>query len=146
VFHQAATAADEPPSAVTGMPGLKIAQARLAAHRGPWRVYLVAGTLDGRRSLCVFAVVHDRSRFGCDPPGTARGYGFPEADGEPGAVAATVPDGVDEVTFEFRRGIVLVAVENNTAFARQDPWPEGPETITWTDRAGERHEAPIKSP
>lgn len=146
VFKHAATAADGLPSSVDGMPGLGVEQARLAERSGPWRVYLVAGTLDGRPSLCAFAVIGDRARYGCDPAGTVHAYPFPEADGEPGGVIATVPDGVEKVEFGFPGETFTTPVENNLALARLSPWPQGAGTIGWTDSAGVHHEKPMKSP
>ena len=146
VFKHAATAADGLPAAVAGMPGLSVEQARLAERSGPWRVYLVAGTLDSRPSLCAFAVIGDRARFGCDPAGTVHAYPFPAADGEPGGVVATVPDGVEKVEFGFPGETFTTPVENNLALVRLSPWPQGAGTIGWTDSAGVHHEQPMRSP
>jgi hypothetical protein len=141
VFQRAATRADRPPSAVTGMPGLRVDEARLVKRSGPWRIYLVAGTLDQRAVLCAFAVVHDRSRYGCDPAGTVHGYGFPPSDGDPGVLVATVPDGIDEVEIGFPSGTVVDAVEENAAFVQLTHWPAGRGTISW-----DGGEVPLKSP
>lgn len=146
VFKHTATAADDLPSQVAGMPGLSVDQARLAERSGPWRVYLVSGTLDGRPSLCAFAVIGDRARFGCDAAGTVRAYGFPEADGEPGGVIATVPDGIEKVEFGFPGETFTAPVEHNLALVRLSPWPQGAGTIGWTDSAGAHHEEPMKLP
>jgi hypothetical protein len=145
VFRRPATDADEPPTSVTGMPGLGVEQARLVARNGQWRVYLVAGTLDGRRTLCAFAVVADRSRFGCDAPGSVHGYGFRAADGDPGAVVAVVPDGVEKLAIEFDGETFTTPVQDNAASVRPSPWPQGDGTIAWTDAGGTRHQEPLKS-
>lgn len=145
VFARAATDADEPPSAVTGMPGLRVDEARLAERSGPWRLYLVAGALDGRESLCAFAVIGDRARFACDAPGAVHGYAFAEADGEPGGVVAVVPDGASEVAVRFSGETFTSPVHDNAALVRLTPLPQGAGTIAWTDAAGERHTAPLKS-
>ncbi len=141
VFQRPATAADEPPSAVTGMPGLDVEQARFVEHSGPWRVYLVAGTLDQRDVLCAFAVIGERARFGCDPAGAVHAYGFPPGDGEPGGVVATVPDGVSQLEIGFDGESFGTSVSDNAALVRIDPWPAGPGTITW-----DGGEARLKSP
>jgi hypothetical protein len=143
VFRRAATKADEPPTSVTGMPGLGVEQARLADRSGPWRLYLIAGTLDGRHTLCAFAMVADRARFGCDDPGSVHGYAFAEADGDPGGVVAVVPDGVDEVTVAFGGETITAPVHDNAALVRTAP--AGPGTITWADAAGASHTAPLRS-
>ncbi len=142
VFQRAEIRADEPPSAVTGMPGLHVEQARVVAISDPWRVYLVAGTLDGRRTLCAFAVIDQRARFGCDPAGSVHGYGFPPSDGEPGGIVATVPDGVHEVEIAFRgQAPVYAPVRDNAVLAPLDRWPASPATITW-----DGGEVALKSP
>ena len=145
VFKHAATPKDGLPASVAGMPGLIVEQARLAERSGPWRVYLVSGTLESRPSLCAFAVIGDRARYGCDPAGTVHAYPFPEADGEPGGVVATVPDGVEKVEFGFPGETFTTPVENNLALVRLSPWPQGAGTIGWTDSAGVHHEKPMKS-
>jgi hypothetical protein len=146
IFQQPATDADEPPSAVTSMPGLRIDQARLAESNGPWRLYLVAGALDGRETLCAFAVVGERARFGCDPAGAVHGYAFAWKDGDPGGVVAVVPDGIDLVAIGFPgRSALQAPVRHNTVLAWLKPWPEGAGTIAWTDAAGTRHDEPLKS-
>jgi hypothetical protein len=141
VFQRAATNADEPPSAVTSMPGLRIDEARLAQRIGPWRLYLVAGTLDQREVLCAFVVIHERSRYGCDPAGTVHGYGFPPGDGDPGVIAATLPDGIDQVDFQYGSERLGVGVTDNAALLLPDPWPAGRGTIVWSGGA-----VPMKSP
>jgi hypothetical protein len=142
VFQRPATDADEPPSAVSGMPGLRIDEARLVHRGGPWRTYLVAGTLDGRNVMCAFVVVSDRSRFSCDPPGAVHGTGFPPGDGEPGGVVVTVPDGIDEIEIGFSgRAPLRAPVRDNVVLAPLNPWPAGPGTITWAGG-----EAALKSP
>jgi hypothetical protein len=142
VFQRPATDADEPSSAVTGMPGLRVDETRLVHRGGPWRLYLVAGTLDQREVLCAFAVVHDRALYSCDAPGAVHGSGFPPGDGDPGAVVVTVPDGIDEIEIGFRgRSPLHAPVRDNAVFAPLNPWPAGPGTITWAGG-----EAPLKSP
>jgi hypothetical protein len=145
VFARAATRADAPPSSVIGMPGLAVDEARLVDRSGPWRVYLVAGTLDGRRTLCAFAVVDNRSRFGCDQPGSVHGYGFRNGEGDPGGVVAVMPDGVGKVAIGFDGETFTARVHDNAALVRLSPWPRGDGTIAWTDAAGTRHQAPLKS-
>jgi hypothetical protein len=142
---RAPTKADEPSSAVTGMPGLRVDEARLAERSGPWRLYLVAGALDGREAVCVFAVVGDRARFGCDDPGSVQGYGFRPVDGDPGGVVAVVPDGVDEVAVGFDGEAFTAPVHDNAALVRLSPWPRGDGTIAWTDAAGAHQQAPLKT-
>jgi hypothetical protein len=141
VFQRAATKADDLPSAVSGMPGLDIDQARLAERSGPWRIYLVSGTLDGRPSLCAFAVIGQRARFGCDPAGSVHGYGFPPGDGEPGGIVVVVPDGIAQIEVAFDGESFGTSVGRNAALIRVDPWPGGAGTITW-----DGGEAPLKSP
>lgn len=132
VFQRPEIRADEPPSAVSGTPGLTIEQSRIVAISDPWRVYLVAGTLDSRRTLCVFAVIGDRARFGCDPAGSVHGYGFPPSEGEPGGVVAAVPDGIRETEITWRdQAPVHAPVRDNAVLAPVDRWPGGPGTITW---------------
>jgi hypothetical protein len=145
VFRRAPTKADEPSSAVTGMPGLRVDEARLAERSGPWRLYLVAGALDGREAVCVFAVVGDRARFGCDDAGSVQGYGFRPVDGDPGGVVAVVPDGVDEVAVGFDGEAFTAPVHDNAALVRLSPWPRGDGTIAWTDAAGAHQQAPLKT-
>jgi hypothetical protein len=143
VFRHPVRAADAPPSSVDGMPGLRADEVRLVEHNGPWRVYLVAGALDGRQSLCAFAVISERARFGCDAPGTVHAFAFPEADGDPGAVIVTVPDGIDEVEIGFPgRSALHAPVRDNAVLAPLNPWPEGTGTIAW-DEGGVHHEQPL---
>jgi hypothetical protein len=147
VFRRPATDVDELPSAVAGMPGLGVAQARLVERNGPWRVYLVAATLDGREKLCAFAVVADRARFGCDAPGSVHGYLFAQGDGDPGGIVAVVPDGVDHLEIDAPDGVFTVPVHDNAARVRVRVTASPPSggTIAWTDAAGTRHETPLKS-
>ena len=146
VFRRPATDADELPSAVAGMPGLGIEQARLVERNEPWRVYLVAGTLDGREKLCAFAVVADRARFGCDAPGSVHGYAFAEGDGDPGGIVAVVPDGVDHIEINAPEGVFTVPVHDNAALVRVrvSASPPGGGTITWRDAGGTRHTVWLK--
>jgi len=141
VFQRPATDADQPPSAVTSMPGLRIDEARMVARSAPWRVYLVAGALDQREVLCAFAVVRDRALYGCDPAGTVHAYGFPPGDGDPGAIVATVPDGIGELDFAFESAGFGSTVTDNAVLIPVDEWPAGHGTIKW--KGGE---APLKSP
>ncbi len=145
VFQRAGTRADLPASAVAGMPGLRIDATRLVERSGPWRVYLVAGTLDGRRSLCAFAVIAERARFGCDPAGTVHAYGFAPSDGDPGGIVVTAPDGVDQIEVTFDGESFGTSVVDNAALVRVEPWPAGKGAVTWTDAGGTRHDAPLKS-
>jgi hypothetical protein len=141
VFQRPATRGDAVPGAVSSMPSLRIDEARLVKRSGPWRIYLVAGTLDQREVLCAFAVMHEHARYGCDPAGTVHGYGFPPGDGEPGVLVATVPDGIDEVEIDFPSGTAVDAVEENAAFVQLDHWPAGRGTIKW-----DGGEVALKSP
>jgi hypothetical protein len=141
VFGRPATKADGLPNAVAGMPGLHVEQARLAARSAPWRVYLVAGTLDQRAVVCAFAVIGDRARYGCDPAGTVHAYAFPPGDGEPGGIVATVPDGIDELEVTFDSAGSGATVTDNAVLIPLDEWPTGHGIVTW--KGGE---APLKTP
>jgi hypothetical protein len=141
LFQRPATRADELPAAVSGMPGLRVDDARLAQRIKASRLYLVTGTLDQRDVLCAFLVVNDRARFGCDPAGTVRGYGFPPGDGEAGAIVATVPDGIDAVDFAFGSERFGAAVSGNAVLLLPEPWPTGRGTASW-----DGGEAPLKAP
>jgi hypothetical protein len=69
------------------------------------------------------------------------GYGFP-ADGDPGGVVVTAPDGVHDVRIEYRgRAPLQAPVRDNAALIPVDDLPAGPATITW-----DGGEAPLKTP
>jgi hypothetical protein len=141
LFQRPATPADGLPSSVSGMPGLRVDDARLAQRIRAYRLYLVTGTLDQRDVLCAFLVHNDQARYACVPAGTVHGYGFPPGDGDPGAIVATVPDGIDAADFAFGSERFGAAVSGNAVLLLPEPWPTGPGTVTW-----DGGETPLKSP